>query len=154
MNHVQSANEKWLKALGLAFSRARQTLQMSVRQLSEQTGISASHILRIESGEFDFTVTKFIKLSEVLALPSGALLEEACLSTRILSVEFRKAVRSDPHFQRAVADESKREEALLASIEALARLVLAVLISSNPEMIVRLIPFPWPPIQERIAALA
>ena len=58
---------------------------MSVRDLSRITGISPSHILRIESGEFDFTTTKFLRLAEALGLPTSSILEPALFASRTVT---------------------------------------------------------------------
>jgi transcriptional regulator with XRE-family HTH domain len=66
-----------LKIIGLLLNRARQNLRYSYRELGKIADVSPSQILRMESGEFDYSLTKFLRIAEALGLSVGIILEAA-----------------------------------------------------------------------------
>lgn len=79
--------------LGESLKRCRMGLDYSLRDLAKLSGVSASHILRIESGEYDFQVETLLKIAIHLGVPCGLLLEEG-LAVNWLS--FHALVQADP----------------------------------------------------------
>ena len=63
------------------------------------TFYSKTHILRIETGRHDFTITKFLRLCEALGLPVAVVLETALFDTRDLDV-IMEAVRRERRLER------------------------------------------------------
>jgi transcriptional regulator with XRE-family HTH domain len=66
-----------LKAVGTILRRGRENLRFSYRELSEKCGISPTQLMRMESGEFEYSLVKFMKLCLTLGIPAGGALEAA-----------------------------------------------------------------------------
>jgi transcriptional regulator with XRE-family HTH domain len=56
------------KQLGQLIRDKRKSKKMSVRELSELTGIHAGAIIKFETGKTDMTISRVFKISEVLGL--------------------------------------------------------------------------------------
>ena len=74
-------DERRLKLLGIVIARARESLRYSYRELAKLSGVSASQILRMESGEFDYSLTKFLRVAESLGIESGRAVEWTMVRT-------------------------------------------------------------------------
>jgi transcriptional regulator with XRE-family HTH domain len=66
-----------LKILGEFLKIAREAARLSLRDLAEKTGISTSQILRIESGEVDYSLSHFFALCSALGLVPGDVVESS-----------------------------------------------------------------------------
>ena len=126
---------------------------MSVRELSKKTGISASHILRIESGEFDFTLTKFLIIAEVLCLPVASIIEPILFSTRNAK-SFNRNALEEKEFRLIVGENIEREQNTLNLLGVFIRTLIAVQATSNPRALVESIEFPFKDAKMRLAEYA
>lgn len=123
---------------------------MSVRELSKITGISPSHILRIESGEYDFTVTKFLVLAEVLCLPIASVLEPILFATR-RPAEIGRSAQEDKEFKTL---EGHEEDSALELLRIMVRVVVSMHVSSNPKALVDAIEIPFKEAKDRLTKYA
>lgn len=146
--------DQLLKPLGAAFQKARHNARLSVRDLAQETGVSPSHILRMESGEFDFTVTKFLKLADALGLPAGVLCEVALFSSGVSPSGLDSNCAEDKEYRAIVGEDSARGFALARLIHQLFRVIAALHLSANPVALARTIDFPFRPIDDRLASYA
>ncbi len=64
-----------LRKVGKVLKAARENLRLSFRDLTAKCDISPTQLMRMESGEFEYSVAKFYKLCVVLGIPIGELLE-------------------------------------------------------------------------------
>jgi transcriptional regulator with XRE-family HTH domain len=76
-NEVESWFDLDLEAVGYLFRTVRERDRFSVRDLSEITRISASQILRIESGKSEYSIVHFFSICSALGLVPGEVLEYA-----------------------------------------------------------------------------
>ncbi len=64
-----------LKRVGILLKCARENLRYSYRELSELCDVSATQLLRIESGEFEYSVAKLFRVCSSLGLTVGDVIE-------------------------------------------------------------------------------
>jgi transcriptional regulator with XRE-family HTH domain len=67
------------RIIGEILRRSRMRIGLSIRGLSARSGVSASQILRVESGEFDIMLSTLLKLARHLGIPAGLVLEQGAL---------------------------------------------------------------------------
>jgi transcriptional regulator with XRE-family HTH domain len=145
-----------LKMLGQIFRLARENLRYSYRELSELSGVSASQLLRMESGEFDFSVTKFMSAAESLGLSAGIVLETVMhrdiprqsLMGRVYSKSLEAFVRKS-----GVQSEQELEERMSTIAELiyiLTEAVATLILSSHPEAQCFYFTHVFEPIQDRL----
>lgn len=72
-------------------------MRYSYRELSEKCGVSPAQLLRMESGEFEYSVAKLFNVCLSLGLPLGSVIEPATVS----------------HLRPAVQDFDKEVQAIL-----------------------------------------
>lgn len=77
--------------------RVRQGLGYSLRDLARLTGLSHSHILKIETGRHDFQVETLGKLAIALGVPCGLLMDSAVTPS---STAFEQAILLEKFFAR------------------------------------------------------
>ncbi len=159
-----------LRELGALFAAARRTSGLSLKAISGITEISPSHILRMESGEQDFTVTKFSRLCDALGIPVGLALECSRLHTREF---FRKNApfhAESPQlaiklfggvYNKASAIDAEKlsqnttySEAIEWLLVTASRTVAALLMSANPELLARQVHGPPAAVRERLLSFA
>ncbi len=80
------------KRLGEALKYMRAANGLSLRDLAKLSGVSASHICRIEAGEWQIQLDTFIKVAMPLNVPCGLLLEEGI---ELTPISFLQAVKED-----------------------------------------------------------
>jgi transcriptional regulator with XRE-family HTH domain len=64
-----------LERIGEAIAQGRTNLRLSYRELAERSGVSAPHIMRIEKGTADFSLSAFWRLCLSLGLPATDVLQ-------------------------------------------------------------------------------
>jgi transcriptional regulator with XRE-family HTH domain len=64
-----------LKSVGSVLKLARENLRYSFRELASKCGVSATQLMRIESGEFEYSVAKLAQICWSLGVPVGDLIE-------------------------------------------------------------------------------
>ena len=134
---MQTTDSQRLKSMGISLRMARENLRFSFRELAELSGVSASHILRMESGEFDFSVSKFIRVTESLGLSVGIVLESAMFNR--CPRERLRHIREDEFLAVADRNNSKTPPEKLdcalemrSFVQGVAEMVAALIASSNP----------------------
>ena len=142
IEHGKGAEAGWLEVIGKCFAQCRANLKMSVRELSGITGISPSHLLRIESGEFDFTITKFLRLTEALGLPSAWVIEPPLFTTRAVH-HIRAGLEAERDFQSFTGNDEIKGGLVTDLILTIYRVVLGLLLSQNPHGLLDAINFPF-----------
>ena len=135
IQQTSDAQRLWLQYIGSTFAGARSRLKMPVKKLSQITGISASHLLRIESGEFDFTITKLFVLSESLCVPISHLLEPLLFETRVLQ-EIPPFPPEEKELRALFQRDDKTYEKSLRILHYLVRVVAAIQFASSPVALV------------------
>ena len=161
MNQREADRDKSrLKVVAESFKTARLGMRLSIRELAKMTGVSPSHLLRIESSEYDFTITKFIRICEALGLPVGIILESALFKTRDLEMA-QQNVWDDPDLapiseSTTLPDDrgSTATDRLGALVLALSEAVIAMVMSSNPAGLARSFETLFPEVKPRLQALA
>jgi len=159
-----------LNEAGALFAAARKCSGLSLKAVSLATKISPSHILRMESGKQDFTVTKFSRLCDALGIPVGLALECALLHTREFfqegpitepeSIQLAMKLFGGVCSQRGVTGAAKIGENILYSeiIEWLlvttSRIMAALLLSANPPLLARLVRCPFDPVRVKLISFA
>jgi XRE family transcriptional regulator, regulator of sulfur utilization len=63
------------RQVGMRLKRVRETKGMSQTALAKRSKLSREHIVRLEAGRYDPTVTTLTKLAKALGVPVTALLE-------------------------------------------------------------------------------
>lgn len=147
----------WLRGLGRKVRDAREDLRISYRDLAAAAGVSPSQILRMESGEFDVSVTNFIKVARTLRLTIG-LIAESVVAEPVWS-EVKEAAERDRDLQLAASPEntkafSHRLECLEHLVSVLASAVIEVTLSSNPQDMARRLSFEFAPVQAALMEFA
>ena len=122
--------------LGETLKRCRKLLDYSLRDLAKLSGVSASHILRIESGEYDFQVETLMKIAIHLGIPCGVLLEEGL---RVNWLYYHEFVQKDATLNDLLPSKTKPISTLALQAVRFAAVECAVtaklLWSSNPSML-------------------
>jgi transcriptional regulator with XRE-family HTH domain len=77
--------------------RVRQALGLSLRDLAKLTGISHSHILKIETGQHDFQIETLGRLALTMGVPCGLLMDAAVCPS---SVEFEQAILKEKFLEQ------------------------------------------------------
>lgn len=149
--------------IGKCFRQARKNLRLPVVGVAKLSGVSRSHILKIENGEFDFSVSKLVAISNTLCIPISALLEQALttdldgkdLANFKISESAEQELDLDNLFDRLYADPSciKNKERIVdlvvALVEESGRLAMALLLSSNPSLYLLNCRIPFDLLQKR-----
>lgn len=128
-----------------------------MKKLSSLTGISPSHILRMEGGEQDFTVTKFCRLSDALGIPAGLALESALFHDRDLIPGESNAYGECGVLVGRLFDSGDLgliAEKMGAFVVSVSKVVQSILLSANPQLIGSQVRFPIESAHERLAAFA
>ncbi len=68
---------KLRRRLAVNVKRARQTLQLSQRKLSEGSGLSQSQVSHVEAGNLNLTLASLARLSSAVQLTLPMLFEDA-----------------------------------------------------------------------------
>lgn len=159
-----------LQLIGEMLAAARKSAGLSLKALSETTGVSTSHILRMESGQQDFTVTKFCRLSDALGIPPALVLESALFHRRdflpgeaslhsecgSLVVKLFGGARG----KNGVVSAKKLDELGVIGeriswlVLPAAQVVQAILLSANPQIISKEMKFPIASVHERLVEFA
>jgi transcriptional regulator with XRE-family HTH domain len=64
--------------IGIALRKARRSRALTLRQLSERTGLRIQHISRLERCEHLPTVQTLVRMAEALNYPAGRILDLGC----------------------------------------------------------------------------
>jgi transcriptional regulator with XRE-family HTH domain len=134
-----------LPAVGGLLKRARERLRLTLRDVATHSGVSASQIMRMESGEFEYSASKFARVACALGLPPGLVMD--------LAVEHKddrchgygegegelfdlivRRFKSDAHNEKLL-----RSSAITAS---LCNLLFEIILSSNPVLVAKRKPLP------------
>lgn len=130
--------------LGETLKRCRKSLDYSLRELAKLSGVSASHILRIESGEYDFQVETLMKIALHLGVPCGVLLEEGLAVNWLYYHAF---IQTDSDFMALVSSKDKPKSTVCLRAVRFVAVECAVtaklLWSSNPTMLAGRYDYPF-----------
>jgi transcriptional regulator with XRE-family HTH domain len=77
--------------------RIRQALGYSLRDLGKAAGISHSHILKIETGKYDFQVETLGRLAIAMNVPPGLLLDSAVVPA---STSYEQAIMAEKYLPK------------------------------------------------------
>jgi transcriptional regulator with XRE-family HTH domain len=138
-----------LKVLGAVLCTARQNLRYSYRELATLSGVSASQLLRMESGEFDYSLAKFIRVCEPLGLSAGIAIEAALLRGG-LAMKFHRVEENliEAFLRRqGISKAEVIEEKVLIIRELvmdIASAVAVMILASNAQAMRFYIEFPFP----------
>ncbi len=127
--------------IGRILHQARLDLGMSLRDAARLSGLSHTHVMRIENGELEVSMRNFIRLSVALGFPAGLLIEAATLVGRGVFHPL-----NDERVKR-MAQEAGRDASSLrgqiADFAAGSALVVAYLVTaSNPVFMVERFSYP------------
>ena len=141
--------------LGETLKRCRKSLDYSLRELATLSGVSASHILRIESGEYDFQVETLMKIALHLGVPCGVLLEEGLTVNWLYYHTF---IQTDSAFAALLPQKTKPVSALAMRAVRFVAVECAVtaklLWSSNPSMLARRYDYPFDALRDSFCKAA
>jgi transcriptional regulator with XRE-family HTH domain len=166
---IRGADAQLLKELGALFAAARKSSALSLKAISDITRISPSHVLRMESGDQDFTVTKFSRLCDALGIPVGLVLEVSLLHTREFfqgGAEFAESstlarkLFGGVHNESGAIDSGKLtqitsySEAIEWLLVTTSRTVAALLLSADPKLLAREVHGPPGAVREKLIAFA
>ena len=127
-------------ALGDTLRSARKRRALSLRELASLSGVSASHILRIESGEYDFQAETLVKLAMALRVPLGLVLDESLV---VPAETFVRAIRKAEDTGKLLPPKSHGLYPIAVKTCAHGCVILAKLcMASNPSMILARIKWP------------
>ena len=129
--------------IGETLRRARTSVGLSIRGLATKSGVSASHILRLESGEYDIRVSTLMKVAVCLGVPVGLALEQAI----IISPGFyakRLGEQGFPALKTLLNGDARARSRLIVFFAHCAVAVAHLLRSSNPQKIATTFSFPFP----------
>jgi transcriptional regulator with XRE-family HTH domain len=132
------------RVIGEILRRARVSVGLSIRGLAAESGVSPSHILRIESGEYDIRLSSLLKVAGCVGLPAGLILEQGLI---VNTGTYAKIIGQSGigDLVRDLPKVAPRKQANLIVFCAGSATTLAyVLHSSNPENIVSRVRFPGP----------
>ncbi len=130
------------RLLGTLLRVTREEGFLTVRQVALASGLSFTHISKIELGQLDVSADKFVRLCYALGIPPGILLESCAFLSRMiyhvdwLNDEHLKAWAEERNLNRA----EKQEGADFIAGTAL--LLSYLLKSSNPTFLLERIDFP------------
>jgi len=147
------------EALGEMLRKARHSCHLSLRELAKASGLSAGHICRIESGEFEIQLPTFVRLAVPLGVPCGTILERA-ISVNVM--HYLQAVKEDPELtpfiprdglksKKAIEERDRRGLLFLCNLCAGLSYLLK---SSNPVRLVEAIDFPTQNLKTQFARAA
>jgi transcriptional regulator with XRE-family HTH domain len=145
-----------LRVLGHILRRARENLRFSYRELAARCGVSASHLLRMESGEFDFSVTKLMRVIEPLGLSPGVMLDTAMfqrtarvdISDEAIIQPVERALRAVKIAVAGTFQEQCEEAGYL--VRVLVEVAASLIESSHPAQFARYILHPCEAVREQI----
>lgn len=145
-----------LKLVGGILRETRILLGMSIRQLSTESGVSPSQILRLESGEYDVRLATLMKVVRPLGLPAGLLMEQG---TTVNVGAYAKILGQNGigSLFRALPEEKRTKGSMTALIVFCARCCEAagyLLNSSNAQKLVPTIRLPITLMEKPFAAFA
>ena len=148
----------WLQrfALGRVVKYARAHLGFSLRDLAKKSGVSPSHILRIESGEFDVQLSTLLRLAVYLGTPPGLLIEEGLrvppryYEKLLLAEDFAELIEPDSEPKRWQAKRRRAVELCSGVCVVLTELLL----SADPESLVSRYDFPTESLRASFPAAA
>lgn len=145
-----------LKLIGKIIRKARENLRYSYRELAELSGVSASQLLRIESGEFEFSVTKFMQVAEALGLSVGMILDTAMFRSGARMKSYSsKALRTFVAKKGLSAEESENQLLMVSGfVDGLAEVAATLILSSNPEAMCFYFDHPFPALVEALQSFA
>ena len=147
-----------LVSVGRKLKSAREELRLSYREVAALSGVSPSHILRIESGEFDYSVDKFCQLASALGLSPAVLLESNwhCSDGMKISpaeivalVAATIGIPADPQ----LPDDDAKLIILRKSLALMARLVVLLVFSADRESYLRSVKFSVPEVRDAFTAV-
>lgn len=136
------------RLVGEFLRMARHDHALSLRQLAAKSKVSASQLLRIESGEFDVRLSALLRAAAALGIPAGVVLEQGWRPSpgfygkRLGELGLRGLVKAgaDAH------GKSEGRSKLHKLIPFFANCCMAVgylARSSNPPKLVKIIGFPF-----------
>jgi transcriptional regulator with XRE-family HTH domain len=150
-------NERRLRRLGKVLKKARENLRYSARQLATHSGVSASQILRIESGEFDFSVSNLLNVANSLAIPIGTVLEWASVPL-VSRTHVTSRGDGEMHYAAGPWDDSEQYEMHLECVkelvDAVAEICIELILSSDPAALARSFDFDYRPANDRVRQFA
>ncbi len=145
-----------LKLVGAILRETRTLLGLSLRQLSSESGVSPSQILRLESGEYDVRLATLMKVVGPLGLPAGLLMEQG--TTVNVGVYAKVLGRNGiGPLWRDLPEEKRTKGSMTALIVFCARCCEAagyLLNSSNAGKLVATIRFPFSSMEEAFVDFA
>ncbi len=145
-----------LKLVGAILRETRTLLGLSIRQLSAESGVSPSQILRLESGEYDVRLATLMKVVRPLGLPAGLLMEQGTIVNVGVYAKILGQNGIGPLF-RELAEEKRTKGSMTALIVFCARCCEAagyLLNSSNARKMFPTIRFPFLSMEAPFAAFA
>ncbi|HMJ88983.1 MAG TPA: helix-turn-helix transcriptional regulator [Candidatus Acidoferrum sp.] len=120
------------RRLGDGVRGVRAVLGISLRDVGEAAGVSASQVLRIESGEYDCNVSTLVSLCGALGIRYGALIEYCATIDMSLYAKAAQEEQARPNFLIYKSSDQKREKAFVDLVAGSA-VVLAYLVrAENP----------------------
>lgn len=128
--------------VGEMLRHARKLRGYTLRGLQEMTGASASHILRVESGEYDVLLRTFTRVAICLEVPPGLLLEQG---VRINPSFYANAIGESGELRRYIPAMTRiraRRGHATAFFTACCVALAYLLRSSNPRLLLSVIEFP------------
>ncbi|MDB6124972.1 MAG: hypothetical protein JWQ71_3965 [Pedosphaera sp.] len=142
------------KRLGQSMRNARNLLGISLRHLSTASGVSTSQILRVESGEYDCTLTTLVRLCGPLGIKYGSLLEHCItIDISIYDVAAKREYLEEPSDLYRSSDERKLK-AFLNLVSSSAVVACYLVRSSSPLETVNAFEFPLPEQANALRAFA
>jgi len=132
------------KIIGECLRRGRLSVGLSIRNLAAGSGVSASQILRIESGEYDIRLSTLVKVANCVGLSAGLVLEQGIVVNIGAYAKMIGQFGIDELFAQLPARRRKeaKESRLIVLCAAASSAAAYVLQSSDPVRISQLIAFP------------
>ena len=139
------------KVIAETLRRARQIRGVSLRGLAAESGVSASHILRLESGEYDLRLSTLLKIAGCLGVPPGLIIETGF----IVSPGFY-AKRLGEQGVSGIASESSHtvRSDLIVFFAQCAVAIAYLLRSSNPAKTAATMTFPFKQLEDEFRRIA
>lgn len=142
------------KLVAECLRRARQYRGVSLRELAAKSKVSASQILRIESGEFDIRLSTLLKVATCLGVPAGLIIEQGIvISPGFYAKRIGEGGLSGVG-KMAGAVSHAAVSRLIVFFAQCAVAVAYLLRSSNPQKIAGTFSFPFSALETEILRLA
>lgn len=126
-----------LQGMGRLLKACRELLRFSLRDLSKLSGMSPAQIMRMESGEFDYSILRFTRLASALGLSPGMVIDCAVRWEDDAAMINADVKELQTLVQKAFPRERSTEPECTACLllNDLCRVVFRLVLASNPVLL-------------------